>query len=264
MRKWLVFITCLFAASLASAQAWEVVQQLDVQVQRTYIDQLNSLYLVRQGEILKLDPGGRELARYSNKLIGEEVMLDVTNPMKVILYSPQQMQLAFLDSRLAELREQINLVSAGYEQISLAATSHSNGVWLYDPINFQMIRLNQNLEEERRSLNLGQMLRLELNPTDLVELNNKVYLTDPEHGVFVFDVFANFIRRIPLTGIKYLVISDDRLFYYKGSVIYALNLADSSEEELKIEVPGSPFFDVNRNRVVVTQPGAVISYGQKN
>lgn len=239
------------------------MQHLDVQVQRTYIDQLNNIYLVKQGEILKLDPMGRELARYSNKLIGEEVMLDVTNPMKAILYSPQQMQLVFLDSRLAELREQINLVSAGYEQISLAATSHSNGVWLYDPINFQLIRLDQNLEEERRSLNLGQMMRLELNPTDLVELNNKVYLTDPEHGVFVFDVFANFIKKIPITGIEYLVISDERLFYYKGATIYALHLADASEEEVEIRFTGTPFFDVHRNRVVITGPVSVTVYAQR-
>jgi len=258
----MAFILCWVFLPAAQGQEneWAALQRFEIRAQRTYIDQLNNLYVVKQGEVRKLDRNGAELARYSNKLIGEDVMLDVTNPMKVILYAPQQMRLIFLDSRLAELREQINLFAAGYEQISLAATSHSNAVWLYDPIGFQLIRLNQNLEEERRSLNLGQMLRLELNPTDMVELNNKVYLTDPKYGVFVFDVFANFIRKIPITGIEYLVISDDRLFYYKGSVIYALNLTDASEEEVKIDFQGTPFFDVNRNRVVITEPNETVVY----
>lgn len=265
MNKWpLVILCCLcFWPLFAQDGVWTVMHLFEAKAQRTYIDQLNNLYPIQQGEIQKWDENGRVLTRYSNKLIGENVSLDVTNPMKVILYAPEQMRLIFLDSRLAELREPINLFAAGYEQISLAATSHSNSVWLYDPINFHLIRLNQNLEEERRSLNLAQLLRIEFNPTDLIEVNNNVYLTDPKHGVFVFDVFGNFIRKIPIIGIRNLVISDNRLFFYKGETLYGLNLLDNREEEVKIPLEGTPGFYVNRDRVVVTTAGGIIIYAHK-
>lgn len=260
---WIILIGSLPLLSQAQDTQWQAHRELEIKAQRTLIDQLNSLYVVRQGEIVKFDAEGEEVARYSNKLIGEDILLDVTNPMKVILYSPDQMRLIFLDSRLGEMQEQINLFSVGYEQISLAATSHSNGVWLYDPIHFILIRMDQNMEEERRSLNLAQMLRLEFFPTSLVEVNNRVYLSDPQHGVFVFDIFGNFMRKIPIKDIDHLVVSDSHLFYVKGGVIYALHLRDSSEEEVKVEWPEGAFFDVNRNRIVFTAPSRVIIYAHK-
>lgn len=263
--RWLVIALLSLLPCWCEAQetAWRKHHEIEIKAQRTLIDQLNNLYVIRKGEILKFDADGEEIARYSNKLIGEDILLDVTNPMKVILYSPDQMRLIFLDSRLGEMQEQTSLFSAGYEQISLAATSHSNGVWLYDPIHFILIRLDQNLEEERRSLNLVQMLRLEFFPTSLVEVNNRVYLSDPQHGVFVFDIFGNFMRKIPIKDIDHLIVSDSHLFYTKGGVIYALHLQDSSEQEVKVEWPEGAFFDVNRNRIVFTAPPSVIIYAVK-
>lgn len=263
IRILIICVLLVHSSLFAQDPVWVKEHVIELKGQRTYIDQLNNLYVLRKGEIWKLNAQGEEVARYSNKLIGEDVRLDVTNPMKVILYSPNQMRLIFLDSRLGEMNEQINLFTAGYEQISLVATSHSNAVWFYDPINFILIRLDQNLDEERRSLNLAQLLRVEFYPTDLVEINNRVYLTDPEQGVFVFDIFGNFLRKIPIKGIEHLIVSDQHLFYYKGGVIYALNLLDSSEKEVKIDLESEWFFDVNRNRVVFTRPERIIIYAVK-
>ncbi len=143
------------------------------------------------------------------------------------------------------------------------ATSHSNALWVYDPINFQLIRLTSKLEVESRSLNIAQHLRLEFYPTDLIEVNSKVYLTDPIHGVFEFDVFGNYLRKIPLKGIESLIVSDNRLFYEKNGVIEALNLVDSSLQLLKIEGSEKNNFFVNRNRVVITLLNKINIYQAK-
>ena len=237
---------------LAQDKDWKLVSNLDLSVQFCKIDQLNNLYAVKKGEVLKYDGQGKEISRFSNKLIGEDVQIDVTNPLKILVYSPDQMKLITLDSRLGEMNDRINFFDRGYEQISLVATSHSNALWLYDPINFQLVRLSSKLEEESRSLNIAQHLRLEFYPTDVLEINSKVYLTDPNHGVFEFDIFGNYLRKIPMKGIERLVISDNRLFYSKNGAIEALNLIDSTLDVLKIEGREKNNFFVNRNRVVIT------------
>lgn len=252
----------LLNLSALSAQSvkWKLERIVQVNNQVVLIDQLNNLYAIRKGEVLKLNQKGEELSRYSNKLIGKEVHVDVTNPMKVVLYSADQMRVIVLDSRLGEIREPINLLKLGYEQISLVANSHSNCLWLYDPINFKLIRLTENLEQERTSLSLSQMLRLQLYPTDLIEVNNKVYLTDPEHGVFEFDIFGNYIRKIPIKNIHTLTISDNRLFYKEGNRLVALNLANSVSESVELEVNSFDNFSVNRDRIVVPTPTTAIIY----
>lgn len=264
MRFIALIILFAFSSNLSSQdKEWKLVQSLGQSVQHCKLDQLNNLYAVKKGEVLKFDDQGKEISRFSNKLIGEDVHLDVTNPLKILIYSPAQMKLITLDSRLGEMNDRINFFDRGYEQISLVATSHSNALWIYDPINFQLIRLTSKLEEESRSLNIAQHLRLEFYPTDVIEVNSKVYLTDPMHGVFEFDVFGNYLRKIPIKGIESLIVSDNRLFYEKDGVIEALNLVDSSLQLLKIEGSKKNNFFVNRNRVVITLPKKINIYQAK-
>lgn len=263
MRKLLLIIALFsFCSGLLHAQSTKWVKRsvLENPVSRVKIDQLNNIYGVLKGEIVKYDSEGKLLTRYSNKLIGEDVKLDVTNPMKVILYSEDQMRLIFLDSRLGELRQEINLFNQGYEQISLAATSHSNGFWLYDPINFKLIRFDQYFKKERESLNIAQLLRVEFYPTDMLEVDNKVYLTDPKNGIYVFDIYGNYIKRIPLKGVNELHINDRRLFFVRGGKLFGLNLVDQAEETVQIEATISSSYALNRNMICMVSPKGIIIY----
>jgi hypothetical protein len=241
-------------------QTWSLNNTIKASCFSVKVDQLGSIYGIRKGEIIKWDKNGELLTRYSNKLIGEDIQLDVTNPMKVILFSPEQMRLVFLDSRLGELREEINLFKEGFEQISLAATSHSNGLWVYDPINFILVRYDQYLVRERTSLNLAQMLRLNLYPTALIEVNNKVYLSDPEHGIFVFDIFGNYLKKIPIKGINQLSIADDRLFYVDQQKIKALNLIDFNDELVEIAIENHIAYDIGHNVIVLVEAGKLLIF----
>jgi len=262
----LVFILCFglySATSFSQGTKWVQRSVLESAAAQVKIDQLNNIYGVLKGEIVKYDSEGKLLTRYSYKLIGEDVKLDVTNPMKVILYSEDQMTLIFLDSRLGELRQEINLFNQGYEQISLAATSHSNGFWLYDPINFKLIRFDQNFKKERESLNIAQLLRVEFYPTDMIEVDNKVYLTDPKNGIYVFDVYGNYIKRIPLKDISSLRISDRRLFFTRGGKLYGHNLIDQAEESVQLDAPVLSSYDVNRNLICAVSAKGIIIYKPK-
>ncbi len=263
MRK-LVLVLILFSlcSGLMFAQGtkWVMQEVLESPVSRVKVDQLNNIYGILKGEIVKYDTEGKLLTRYSNKLIGEDVKLDVTNPMKVILYSEDQMRLIFLDSRLGELRQEINLFNQGYEQISLAATSHSNGFWLYDPINFKLIRFDQYFKKERESLNIAQLLRVEFYPTDILEVDNKVYLTDPKNGIYVFDIYGNYIKRLPLKGVNELHINDRRLFFERGGKLFGLNLVNQAEESVQIETPVGSSFALNRNMICLVSSKGIIIY----
>ena len=82
------------------------------------------------------------------------------------------------------------------------------------------------------------------------EHKNKVYLTDPDHGVYVFDIYGNYIKRIPIKGIRKLRISNDRLFYMKASEMVAFHLVDGSEQKVMLPKTLSNSYSVNRNRIV--------------
>jgi hypothetical protein len=258
-----LMINLLSILGFGQEASWQMVGKIDRKATSVYLDQLNNVYVAQRGELVKLDEKGKELTRYSNKMIGEDVHLDVMNPMKVLVFSAEQMRLIFLDSRMSELRDEINLYNEGYEQISLAATSHSNGFWLYDPINFRLIRYDQFFKKERESLNIAQLLRVEFYPTDLVEVDNKVYLTDPKHGVYVFDVFGNYVKRIPLKEIETLRIANNRLFFERGEKVYSLHLIDSSEEWVNLSEPLGQSWDINRTQICTAKEKGIFIFKPK-
>ncbi|MEX2596504.1 MAG: hypothetical protein WEC59_06185 [Salibacteraceae bacterium] len=265
LRFWLTYFLVMGGLVLQAQKLgeWKQKRIIDVESIDVRIDQLNNVYALERAQIEKFDSDGKLLTRYSNKLIGEDIQVDVSNPMKVLVFSPNQMRLVFLDSRLGELRDEANLFRLGFQQISLAATSHSNGFWLYDPINFKLIRFDQHFKKERESMNLAQILRLEFYPTDLKELDNRVYLTDPSHGVFVFDIYGNYLKRIPIKGIVQLKLTNDYMFFQKASVLFALNLRDQSENRVQLTADFAQPFDVNRSLIALNMGKEIIIYAPK-
>ncbi|GAB4374493.1 MAG: hypothetical protein Kow0075_00180 [Salibacteraceae bacterium] len=258
MRKSFLFFVCLFLVAPA-VDGVKLVREITYKAHLWRIDQLNNLYAVNNGELVKFDANGNQLTRYSNKLVGNSVMLDVTNPMKVSVYAPDQQVLLTLDSRLAEMRDPINFTRMGYEQVSLACLSHTNRLWIYDALEFRLVNLSSQLDPLRTSLNLAQLLRVEFFPTDLKEFNQNLYLTDPNHGVFQFDQFGNYVRKIPIKGIHRLVISDNHLYYAKGEYVFALNLTDFSEKKLISGLTMNDF-DISATRLVTKNKDRVYIY----
>lgn len=246
MLKWLA-ITLFFGIAMPSDEIWKLKFHIEKKSAEVYVDVLNNIYLRNKGVIEKYDENGKFLTQYSNKLIGDDVLLDVTNPMKVLLYSPDQMKATFLDSRLGELRDPVRFLAKGYEQVPLAATSHSNGYWIYDAINFQLIRFDQNGEMLRKSANLAQLLRLEFSPNYLMEINDRVFLNDPKHGVFLFDIFGNYLKKLPFKDLDRLVIANNRIFYAKGNTIYATELKTLAEEEVTLPYEEGRSFDIGKS-----------------
>ena len=138
-------------------------------------------------------------------------------------------------------------IQEGFEQISLAATSHSNGFWLFDPVNFRLIRYDQELKRSHESLNLAQIIQEEFHPTDMKEYMNRLYLVDSKIGVVVFDIYGNYVKRIPIQGIMKLRFADGRLVYRSTGGWEVFNLASSEIEQMKLNIEEVEDFDINRN-----------------
>lgn len=255
-----MLIGLAFTWALAQAQNSSLLCSIDVEASQVHIDQLNHLYLQRETELLKYDPKCQLQARYSAKTLGPNLQIDVSNPLKILVFSPDQMRIVFLDSRLGELNDRVDLLELGFAQTSLVASSHSNGFWIYDPVRFTLVRFGAALQRESATLNLAQLLRLELSPTHLVEANNRLLLCDPMHGIFVFDAVGNYLKRLPMKAERLSVI-ENKIGYCIGGHFFEYDLDTEIESPLGItatEIKAPATIGVNSvveartNGVVVT------------
>lgn len=187
-------------------------------------DNLANFYLVNEDEFSKYDAKGNLVKEFNNKNFGAITSADVTNPLRILLYYREFGRVVFLDNTLSQNGEPLALEKLGYPLATLAASSHDNGLWIYDQPTFELMRFDNNLSLTSRTGNLSQILGIELQPDFLIEKDNHVFVNNPVSGILVFDVFGTYIKTVPLINLKSFQVADDEIIYFSEGHLNAWNL----------------------------------------
>ena len=237
-----------------------LIGKIEIQAQLISTDKLGNLYAVVHEEIFKYDANGKLLQKNSLKSLGNLFTLDVSNPMKILAFYKDYNKILFLDNMLANSGGNIDLSSIGFDQATLACTSHDNGIWLYNSLNFEIVRMDPNLKISNQSGNLAQITGNAIKPTALFENNNRVYLCDTLSGVMVFDVFGTYIKTIPIKSIRDLQVENNNLYFIdqKGFGTFNNDLLQQKE----IELPEKEIMQIRlqKNRVYMRLPEKIVIY----
>ena len=212
-----------------------LLQTLPVKAVFAATDNLSNVYLITpENAIEKYAPDGRRLARYSNNRLGQAARLDVSNPLKVLVWYADFRTALFLDRSLTELGN-LNLITAGYPEVRAVASAQDGNLWLYDEVNFRLVKITPEGEKryESQSMNLSEATPNR--PTCLREGNARVLLADSTQGVFVFDLFAQFDRLLaPQHPVTDFQVVDNQLHYLAEGNIIAEHLQVRASREVAI------------------------------
>ena len=176
-------------------------------------DQFGFYYEVKNTEINKYAINGKLNCSYSNNILGVIASVDVSNPQKIVVYFKDFTKVLILDNTLSPTSEIMDLTRLELDETSLVCRSYNNGIWYYDPIRFELIRKDKELETTNSSGNLANALMINIQANYLVEYNNRLYLNDPKNGLLVFDNFGTYLKTIPLYGLYSFQVKDKFLIY---------------------------------------------------
>lgn len=198
-----VFVVVLVGLfwSLASAQNWRCGPEitLDPPV-RWEVDKLGQVVLYNNKEMIKITSTDTLFNRFSQMSLGPIHTIDVTNPMKILVFYKDAGRIVFLDNTLSPNGQIVDLIALGYDQAELACTSFDNGLWIYDRLNFRLLRFNNNMQITVEVPNLNQVLAGQANDSlsfcRLSEHNNRVYLQSNSGDVLVFDVYGTWLTKL--------------------------------------------------------------------
>lgn len=223
MRHLLIVVLLLSrtpAWSQAGADTFVLRQILPVQARFATADNLGNLYLVtNQNAVEKYAADGRLLTRYTNNRLGMAAWMDVSNPMKVLVWYADFRTVVILDRSLTALGE-INLIFAGYPEVRTVATAADGNLWLYDEVAFQLKKIapEGTLLFESQALNLLQSERIAV--AAIRDDGAQVLASDPEVGLLCFDVYGQFQRILPWKGIGPFVLTQNRLEYLTETTLH--------------------------------------------
>ena len=178
--------------------------------------------------IFKIEATTKIKSEYTNHTNGSISSFDVTNPLKILLFYKEKNSIILLDNQLAEIQEPIILDELGHHQVTLVATSNKGGFWIYDNERSQLLRYNSKLEKQTESNSLLAIIEPKDSPNFLGEYNGNVYLNFPNLGIFVFDLFGNYINTIALLNLDNFQIHNNSITYLQDNNLLSYNIFDQT------------------------------------
>lgn len=196
-----------------------------IPVQSSFItsDDLGNCYIVRSNMLEKYSDTGTLMKTYSNKNFGDITHVDVSNPMKPMIFYKDFAQVVLLDNTLSLNGEPIRLEERGFQDVQLVSQSRDNGLWLYTAQNAELIRLSEQLVVTHRTGNLRQLLGINITPAFLMENNNRIFLGTAE-GVLVFDAFGTYYKTVPLAQLQSFQVQEDVLVYSRDGKLHSYDI----------------------------------------
>jgi hypothetical protein len=218
----LSIVYCLTSIICLSATSFTFINSYDTKANSMAVDNFGNFYSASNNEVLKYSPDGKFMYRYGEFKYGKIGMIDVSNPMKMMLFYSDFMTVVILDKFLVPINT-YNFFDLGYQNVSAVASSTDGRIWFYDNIDFKLKKLDEAGKIFRESQQLNLVLEQTPNPNYMIERDNKVYLNDSAIGVMVFDIFGSYEKTIPIKGLKKFQILQDQIVYFENGTLSSYN-----------------------------------------
>jgi len=188
---------------------------------RMTTDNLGNVYIINKETITKYDHSGVLQKTFSDKKYGPITSADASNPLRITLFYRDFGRVLFLDNMMSPIGDEMKLESLGFSLAASVASSHDNGLWIFDQQNSELIRFNRNMQIENRSGNLQQVIGQNVHACFLTEKGNWVMLSDSTNGIYLFDVYGTYSKMIPLKKLSSFQVNDDAIIYFEDPGIYS-------------------------------------------
>jgi hypothetical protein len=199
------------------------------------VDNLNNIYLVtNNNQLKKLDDNGDSVGVFNDvKRYGNPSSIDVTNPLKVLLYYQPYSTVVVLDRQL-NIRNTINFRKQGIFSVHVIATSYDNNIWLFDEQDFKLKKINEEGILQQETNDMRMTFDSVPSAAKLVDRDNYVYLYDAEKGFYIFDYYGGYKNRLTFLHWSDIEVSGNRIYGFADNKLYSYELRSLALKEYKL------------------------------
>lgn len=247
---------------MANQERHDLLFVIPAEAKNFTTDKLQHIYLLTAGnEVIKFTPDGFEQFRYPNKTLGDATYLDATNPFLLLLFFPDYQTVVTLDRTLT-MSGQYNLQKFGLFRVNAVGMAGDGNLWVYDEVDFRLKKIELDGTVVTEGGDLSLVLGKAIRPNFLTEKDQLVYLNDPGEGVLVFDVFGQYQKTLPITGLASFQVIDDQLIYFRQNGLYSFHLKSLLESPVRLPkgLEDGSKIAVQNDRLYVLEKGRVRVY----
>ena len=226
------------------------------------VDNLDNIYLVTNtSQLKKLNSNGDSVAVFNDvKRYGNPSSIDVTNPLKVLLYYKNYSTVVVLD-RLLTIRNNINFRKQNIFSVNSVCLSYDNNIWVFDEEDYKL----KKIDEEGKLLleTTGWRLLFDTvpSPSQLIDRDNFVYLYDSEKGFYIFDYYGSFKNRLAFLNWTHVEVNGKTMYGFSDGKLYSYELKSLTLKEYKLPAFFGKFSSIkamNGRVYILTEAGITI------
>ena len=199
------------------------------------VDNLNNIYLVTHtNQLKKIDEKGDSVAIFNDvKRYGNPSSIDVSNPLKILLYYTPFSTVVVLD-RLLNMRNTINFRKQNIFSVQSIATSYDNNIWLFDEQDYKLKKIDEAGKVQLETTDFRMLFDSVPSPAQLIDRNSYIYLYDPEKGFYIFDHYGTLKNRIAFYHWADVEVSGKFMYGFNKNKLFSYELNSLTLKEYKL------------------------------
>lgn len=252
-----LFFSGLILCWVLEAKAQVLVKTIAVEnIQSFTTDEMGNVFIAKSdGSITKWSRDGDSLANYRIIKNGFIQYLDASNPLELLILQPQYNRLTLLD-RMMSLKAELDFGKLNLYQLSTCCQSADGNYWLYDNINQCLVKIDKQLNKVLKSNDLRIEQGLSLNPTHLEERGERVVLTDPEQGIFIFDRYGSLLQVLSIYDINQFQLLENWLLYFEKGQLEVYDFESKTSQTFSLPNVAENILNARlaRERIYILSP----------
>lgn len=227
------------------------------------VDNLDNIYLLTAtNQLKKINSRGDSLAVFNDiKRYGTVSQIDVTNPLKILLYYKNFTTIVVLD-RFLNIRNTINLRRQNIFSVNAIATSYDNNIWLYDEQEYKLKKVDDDGRVVLESNDLRMTFDSVPSAIQLTDRNNYIYLYDTAKGFYSFDYYFSYKNRMPFLNWSNTGAAEKSVYGFRNNTLlhYQLQSLNLKEYTLPYFFNGYTTIKTTGNKVYLLKSDGIYIY----
>jgi hypothetical protein len=232
----LLIVSALFSSAVAQQDsALHFKKQLPGDFTYFTTDNLDNIYLVNSdNQLKKINNNGDSAGIFNDvRKYGKLFSIDVTNPLKLLLYYQNFSTVVVLD-RFLNVRNVINLRKQNIFNVKSIATSYDNNIWLFDEGDAKLKKIDDNGQVLSETVDFRMVFDSIPSPVQILDRDGFVTLYDPNKGFYVFDYYGALKSRLPFLQWKNVEVIGNKLYGFGETLLYQYQTGSLQLKEYKL------------------------------
>jgi len=261
-------IIILLIAGIVSCRAqsdtsFRLLRSIKGDIAAFTVDNLDNIYILSStNQVKKLNGNGDSVAVFNDvKKFGQASLIDVSNPLKLLLFYKDFLTIVVLD-RLLTVRTIIDLRKRNILQVQAIGQSYDNKIWVYDEVENKLRKINDDGSLLMETADFRQLFDEAPSPQKIFDQDKYVYLYDSAKAVYTFDYFGALKNKILISRWQNFKVAGKFIFGSLNNILYRYDISTFRTDEWRMpeEIYKSRAFNFTASRLYALKKDVIEVY----